>query len=196
MRYPMSGNQHEIVASPESITCNLPTARHALPFHPSNLEELPDEDPGQPGSTYGLALYTARRNTSKSRNHGKSESLACVSSGNGMGRNDSSRVGAISDADVQATAASNPDAARLGDLGAAGSRRHPWVRGARLDARPCRSARAGARLGDAQAGPAFWLIIVASRRRDRGCAGFDRRYLPGLSARGPLTLRRADRESL
>lgn len=44
----------------------------------------------------------------------------------------------------------------------------------------------------AQARSAGWLVFVGSPRRDSGCAGFDRGYLSGFSARGPLTLRRAD----
>ena len=40
------------------------------------------------------------------------------------------------DVDAEGTAPRNPDAARVGHLGATGSRRHPRVRGARLDAGP------------------------------------------------------------
>jgi hypothetical protein len=52
------------------------------------------------------------------------------------GRKDSSRAGSFLDADDEGTATRDPDAAGLGDLGAAGGWRDPWVRRARLDAGP------------------------------------------------------------
>ena len=51
----------------------------------------------------------------------------------------------ILDADDERASICNPDAAWMGDLRAAGSRRHSRVRGARLDAGPRRSTRPRAR---------------------------------------------------
>ena len=89
------------------------------------------------------------------------------------------------------TTTGDPHAARLGDPRAAGGRRHPRMRGARLGEGPGRSARARARLRSSP---------VRTRRRAFGGGrrggspqgpGFDRRHVPGMSGRRLLKRHRS-----
>jgi len=72
---------------------------------------------------------------------------------------------------------------RLGDLRAAGGGRHLGVRGARLDARPRRSACPRARPRRRPSGSPVWRLSGRGCRRGQGRAGLDRRHLPGVPAR-------------
>lgn len=78
--------------------------------------------------------------------------------------------------------ASDPDAARLGDRRAAGSGRHPRMRGARLDAAtgPIRTPATAPSISLRIRRPA---CRPRCRRRHRGGVGRDRRYVPRVPAR-------------
>src|SRR5207248_10808585 len=84
------------------------------------------------------------------------------------------------------------DAPRLANLGAEGSRRHPRVRGARLDAGPRRSTRPRALPRHRPPRSARWRLCASCRGCDHGSARLDRRYLSRVPGRiDPARLRRA-----
>lgn len=119
----------------------------------------------------------------ESRGHGNSESPNVLADGTGAARTDSSRTEPTFDADIQGQTPRDPHPARLGHLRVAGGRRDPRVRGAWLDAGPCRPACPRARLSHRASGCARRRLFGRGRCRGSRRPGFGRRHVPGVPAR-------------